>query len=328
MSMVSRDDPLFPSLEPYAQGMLEVGDSHCLHFEQCGNPAGLPVVVLHGGPGSGCVPQQRRFFDPDRYRVVLFDQRGCGRSTPRGTIADNTTDHLVADIERLRGYLGIDRWLVFGGSWGSSLAIAYAAVHGAACLGLILRGIFLTGRADLDWFFRGSAQFLPEDWARFAAIAPGRRLLDHCAEVLAAGPEPGDAAFAAARAWAAYEAAALSFGLERPQPASAIDFADASRLVDKYRIQSHYLARQCFLGEARLLGLARRCSGLPTAILHGRRDLVCRPLNAWRLHRHMPQSRLRMIENSGHNPFEPAMGAALVAATGHFAQHLGFTHWP
>lgn len=308
--------------------MLEAGDGHCLYFEQCGNPDGLPVVVLHGGPGSGCTPQQRRFFDPDRFRIVLFDQRGCGRSTPRGAIADNTTDHLVADIERLRGHLGIDRWLVFGGSWGSSLAIAYAAAHGGACLGLILRGIFLTGRADLDWFFRGSAQFLAEDWTRFAAIAPGRRLLDHCAEVLAPEIEPGEAAFTAVRAWAAYEAAALHFGLERPQPIPTADFIEVRRLVDKYRIQSHYLTRQCFLGEARLLHLARRCGDLPTAILHGRRDLICRPLNAWRLHRSMPHSRLRMVENSGHNPFEPAMSTALVAATRHFARHFDFAEWP
>jgi proline iminopeptidase len=192
----------------------------------------------------------------------------------------------------------------------------------------VLRGIFLTGRADLDWFFRDSAQFLPEAWARFTAIAPRRHLLYYCASVLAG--EPNEAARKVVRAWLGYEEAAMAYATTAaaaPPPPEA-DAAEWARLIDKYRIQSHYLAQRCFLGEIRLLELARRCGELPTAILQGRRDLICRPQNAWQLHQAMAQSRLQFVETAGHNPFEPAMAAALVAATGHFARHGQFLDWP
>jgi proline iminopeptidase len=322
------EDPLYPAVEPYEQGHLDVGDGHVMYFEQCGNPAGLPVVVLHGGPGSGCSPRQRRFFDAATYRIVLLDQRGCGRSTPRGGVSANTTTHLLADIERLRRHLGIARWLVFGGSWGSSLAIAYASTHASACLGLLLRGIFLTGRGDLDWFFRGSAQFLPEAWARFAPLAPKRHPLYHCARLFAGDDRA--ALLAAVRGWVEYEDAATRFGMatSTAPTATSMDDSDADdRLIDKYRIQAHYLVQRCFLGEQRLLDMAQRCRGLPTALLHGRRDIICRPDNAWRLHQALVKSQLRYVETAGHSPFDPAMASAIVAATRHFVSHGNFEDW-
>lgn len=322
-------ESLFPALEPYDQGWIDVGQGHTLYFEQCGRPEGLPVVFLHGGPGSGCSEQHRRFFDPERYRIILFDQRGCGRSRPRGELRHNQTEDLIADIEVLRQRLGVARWLVFGGSWGSSLALTYAAAHRDACLGLLIRGIFLTGRADLDWFFQQSGQFLPEAWQRLAAQAPKRRrrtLLHWLEQTLKSGS--ADAAQTAALAWQAYEEAAMAFGRETPSaPAVPPDAATLARWVDKYRLQAHYLNRRCFLGEARVLDAAAHCQGLPCLILHGRRDLVCRPENAWRVHQTLRGSRLEMVDDAGHSPFDPAMTARIVAATRRFACQGDFAAW-
>ncbi|MBL8471068.1 MAG: prolyl aminopeptidase [Rhodocyclaceae bacterium] len=318
--------PLYPPVEPYDQGWLEVGEGHRIYYEQCGNPRGLPALFLHGGPGSGCTPQQRRFFDPLRYRVVLFDQRGCGRSEPRGATHANTTAHLVRDIERLRAHLGVQRWLVFGGSWGSTLALAYAAAQRAACLGLILRGIFLAGKDDTDWLFRDSAQYLPDHWAEFSALAPGQHLLHYCMRAIAAGPP--ERAIAAVRAWVRYEEAAMRFG----QPDAAVQAPpdtpeENARLLDKYRVQAHYLTQDCFFGEDQLLTEATRMGALPTVILHGRLDMVCRPQAAWRLHRALPGSRLYMAGSSGHSPFDTELSAGLVSSTAHFAEQGNFTDW-
>lgn len=323
-AMANADERLFPALEPFGSGLLPVGDGHEMYWEQCGNPDGVPVLFLHGGPGSGCNARQRRFFDPRRYRIVLFDQRGSGRSQPLGETAHNSTSHLLADIERLRATLAIERWLVFGGSWGSSLAVAYAAAHPAAVRGMILRGIFLTGRRDLEWFFLGLRELLPDAWQRFAALAPKRhrcRLLQYCACRLAG--DDAERARQAAQAWAEYERAAVEvFPAEAPPPAAA----DAA-LVAKYRVQAHYVSHQCFLGETTLLRLAGTCRGMPAAILHGRLDLVCRPENALRLHRAVPGSRLRFVAGAGHSPFDAPMAAALVEATNHFADHGSFAGW-
>ena len=321
---------LFPPIEPYARGRLDVGDGHALYFEECGNPAGLPVVFLHGGPGSGCSASHRRFFDPLRYRIVLFDQRGCGRSTPRGEVRHNTTAHLVADIEALRQHLGIESWLVFGGSWGSSLALAYGAAHKVACRGLLLRGVFLTGQADLDWMFQQTGQLLPEEWLRFAETAPKRRrknLLDWLDRTLREGA--GEQALAAVLAWVRFEDALMRYGMAMPAPMAAeqVDDVEAARLLDKYRLQAHYLVRRCFLGDAAVLDAAARCHGLPVLILHGRLDVVCRPENAFRLNRTLHGSRFRMVEATGHSPFDAPMAAALVSATEHFAAHGDFKAW-
>lgn len=327
-SQDSPRDALYPPVEPFDAGLLDAGDGHHVYYEQCGRADGLPVLFLHGGPGSGCTPRQRRFFDPARYRAVLFDQRGTGRSTPRGAVHHNTTDHLLQDIEALRVRLGIERWLVFGGSWGSSLALAYCAQHKAACLGLILRGIFLTGRRDLEWLFQQTGQLLPEEWARFAAAAPKRHrrdLLGWCERRISRGD--GEAARDAVLAWVRYEDAVMAYGQPAPPAPPPPDETEVRRLLDKYRIQAHYLTRRCFLDEARVLDCAARCHGLPAAILHGRLDLVCRPESAWRLHRTMHGSRLAIIEGAGHSPFDPPLAAALVSATDHFAAWGNFDEW-
>jgi proline iminopeptidase len=330
------EDPCrFPPLEPWDQGLLDVGDGHALHYEQCGAAHGLPLLFLHGGPGSGCSPRHRRLFDPAGYRILLFDQRGCGRSTPRGGLRHNTTAHLVADIERLRVHLGIDRWLVCGGSWGASLALAYCAAHKPACLGLVLRGVFLTGRRDLAWFFDEARQLLPEEFDAFAAPAPKRRrrdLLGWYRRTLEGG-DP-QAALAAVRAWMRWEEA---LGQPGRRPSSATEAAieaaaepgaeEAERLLAKYRLQAHYLSRRCFLGEAHLLDCAARLHGLPTAILHGRLDLVCRPQNAWRVHQTAHGSRLLLVDGAGHSPFDPPMAAALAGVTGHFLRQRDFAGW-
>lgn len=321
------ESALFPEGEPYGDGWLEVGEGHRVYFEQCGDPGGLPLLFLHGGPGSGCTPRQRRLFDPALFRVVLFDQRGCGRSTPRGGLRHNTTEHLIADIERLRDHLGVERWLVAGGSWGAALAIAYAAQHRDACLGLLLRGIFLTGRGDLDWFFQGAGQLVPQAWEAFAGFAPKRRrreLLHYYARVLERG-EPARAE-AAVIAWARYEEALTTPGAA-PAAAAPPDAAERARLLDKYRVQAHYLTRRCFLGEKRLLADVARLHGLPTAILHGRLDLVCRPGNAWRVHRTLHGSRLWLVDGAGHSPFDAPMARALAGAAAHFALRRGFVSW-
>jgi len=322
---------LHAPIDPYAHGMMDTGDGHRIYFEQCGNPQGLPVVVLHGGPASGCSPLQRRFFDPAVFRVVLFDQRGCGRSTPRGTLANNDTPALVRDIEQLRGQLEIDRWIVFGGSWGASLAIAYAAHHEATCLGVILRGTFLTGSRDLDWFFGGAGSLLPAPWQKLVAAVELPLALEQCEHaghaVLASLQRrlfTADEAVsgAAAAAWADWEEAVSRPGTGPSagrliKEASGADQASGPApaqhrdLSDKYRVQAHYLAQQCFLGEEMLLGLARRLGSLPVEIVHGRLDWVCRPTNAWQLHQAVAGSTLTWVDHAGHNPYDPKMLKAL-----------------
>ncbi|NMG28138.1 prolyl aminopeptidase [Aromatoleum evansii] len=314
--------PPFPPIEPWQSGCLPVGDGHSIHFEQCGNPQGLPMVVLHGGPGSGCSPRMRQLFDPARFRIVLFDQRGCGRSTPRGECAHNTTADLVADIERLRGHLGVERWLVTGGSWGAALAVAYAAAHREACLGAILRGIFLTGPADLEWFFVGAGALFPQVWQALDAATPGDRQLP-LTDRLFDAVQGNDAIVAAeaVRRWMQWEAT-LDSGCPAPLPVFPDADAQAA-LLAKYRLQAHYLRRHCFLGEPHLLELAARLGGLPVEILHGEKDLVCRVENARRLQHAVPGSRLRIVADAGHSPFAPSMQQALTDSAVRFLPTQG-----
>ncbi len=325
--------PLHPAIAPYASAQIDVGDGHLLYVEQCGSADGTPMVYLHGGPGSGCSPKHRQFFDPTLCRTVLFDQRGCGRSLPRGALLHNHTDALVQDMETLRRHLGIARWLVVGGSWGAGLALAYAAAHPDACLGLVLRGVFLGRAADIDWFFQGAAQLLPDAWQQLADQAgpgdPAR--VGTAADLLAwlhAGLHGSDAeaALACAMAWEAWEQSLSQQRAVAPR-LLATDDAEATLLIDKYRIQSHYLTHQCFRAGAGLLANEGKLSGLPVAILHGRLDWICRAEAAWDAHRSLPGSRLQWVEGCGHNPFEPANAAALVATIQHFATHGNFTHW-
>lgn len=313
---------LHPPIEPFASGHLDVGDGHRLYHEQCGRPDGLPLLYLHGGPGSGASPGQRRLFDPGVFRMVLFDQRGCGRSQPGGEVRANTSAHLVADIEALRAHLGIERWLVVGGSWGAGLALAYAAAHPAACRGLLLRAVFLGRASDLDWFFRAAQARHPAAWAALTRQLPGAG-----GDVLAAlhaGLHGGsaDTALRCALAWRAWEAA-LAGEPEPPAP----DAAQAAALVNKYRVQSHYLTQGCFWGERDLLTRAHGLGGVPSAIVHGEADEVCLPEAARELHAHLPGSRLHWVAGCGHDLFAPAMARALDGAALHFARQGDFSGW-
>ena len=318
------DDLLFPPLEPYCSGMLAVDGRHTLYWEESGNPAGVPVLFLHGGPGSGTSPRQRRFFDPAFYRIVLFDQRGAGKSTPHGDYRDNTTQLLIADIEQLRLHLQVERWLVFGGSWGSTLALAYGQAHAALCLGFILRGIFLCSRSEIEWFLYGIQQFFPEVHAAFVAQIPvaerGDLLQAYRERLFHENPE---VYLPAARAWGRYEGSTLYL---RPDPVSIEAFSDDALSVGIGRLEAHYFLHGGFLAPGQLLRDIGQIAHLPGVIVQGRYDVICPPLAAHRLHNVWPQARLRMIGDAGHAAFEPGIARALVGATeqfrltGHFDQ--------
>ncbi|MBC7413797.1 MAG: prolyl aminopeptidase [Herminiimonas sp.] len=313
------DDILFPPIEPYRHGMLVVDPLHTLYWEESGNPHGIPVLFLHGGPGSGTSPRQRRFFDPAHYRIVLFDQRGAGKSTPLGSCADNTTPLLVEDIEQLRRMLGIDRWLVFGGSWGSTLALAYGQAHPQCCLGFILRGIFLCGRSEIDWFLYGMEQFFPEVHAEFVAAIP----LEERTDLLQAYRRRlfGDDAAAsavAARAWSRYEGSCLYL---MPDPAAVEEFSSDAISLGLGRLEAHYFLHDGFMEPDQLLRNVGQIAHLPVVIIQGRYDVVCPPVSAFRLHQAWPQARLQMIDAAGHAAFEPDTARALVQATESFRRN-------
>lgn len=306
---------LFPMLDAQRSGHLPTTGGHAIYYEDCGNPAGLPVVFLHGGPGSCINSNHRRYFDPEIYRVILFDQRGCGRSLPRGALAQNTTPDLVADMECLRVHLDVDRWVLFGGSWGSTLALSYAIEHGARVLGMVLRGVFLASKPELRWYCEDLRAFVPESWARLTAgIEPPRTaaILSHYAVALA-----GPGAREAARAWNAYENAIMAIGEATGGTGGVVDTEAA---IDRARVQLHYLAQGCFLSRP-LLDQADLLTQ-PTIIVQGRRDLVCPPITAQALHARMPASELVMVEDGGHSAMHPAMIDALVRATGVMAGRL------
>lgn len=315
-------DGLYPPIEPFASGRLAVGDGHTLYLEQCGNPDGLPVVFLHGGPGAGCGPSHRRFFDPARYRIVLFDQRGCGRSTPHASIAHNDTWALVADLERVRTALGIERWVVFGGSWGSTLALAYAETHPERVRALVLRGIFLCRPAEIHWFYQDGASWVfPDYWQDFLAPIPAAERVDllHAYHRRLIGPaadaEPATR-LAAARAWSIWEGRTATLladdGLRTV-------FSDEWLALSLARIECHYFVNRAFLQPDQLLRDAGRLADIPGVIVHGRYDLICPLRSAWDLHQAWPGSDLRIVPDAGHAAFEPGIARALVAATDRFA---------
>jgi proline iminopeptidase len=303
---------LFAPIEPFERGMLPVpGGGHALYFELCGNPAGVPALFLHGGPGSSINAGHRRFFDPVFYRAVLFDQRGCGRSTPRGAIDSNATAQLIEDIERLRERLGVSRWLLFGGSWGSTLALAYAQAYPQRVSAMVLRGLFLATAAEIDWYLTGLRRFLPEAWEAFAAGAPdasAQALLERYAGLVFGAD--AHAARAAARRWSAYESAAMAVG----EAAGAAGATDDAALLDRVRVQLHYLRSECFLAPGQLLRAMQGIAHIPAVLVQGRRDLVCPPATAYTVRQAWPAARLRMVEEGGHSALHPALAAALVQA--------------
>ena len=311
--------PLFPALTPNRHGMLAVDDIHTIYWEECGNPDGIPVLFLHGGPGAGLSPQHRRFFDPLRYRVILFDQRGAGKSTPLGEWRNNTTQLLIADIERLRVQFGIDQWLVFGGSWGSTLALAYGQAHPAACLGFVLRGIFLCTQAEIDWFIDGVRWFYPELHAEFAALIPpeerGDLLAAYAKRILSSDPA---VYWPAARAWSRFEGRRVYL---MPQPEDAPN--DALDL-GVGRLESHYMANLGFFEEDQLIRNMDRIAHLPAVIVQGRYDAICPPLSAYRLQQAWPGAQLDMIPDAGHGALEHGIASALVRATERFVPGRGF----
>jgi proline iminopeptidase len=308
--------PLHPHVEPHAHGMLDVGDGHRLRYEVSGNPDGQPVLFLHGGPGSGCKPEHRRFFDPRRWRIVLFDQRGAGGSTPSGSLVANTTQHLVGDIETLRRHLGIARWVVFGGSWGSTLGLAYAAAHPGSCAGLILRGIWLARRRDIDWWMRGVRRIFPEYWEAFVGhldpaeradvvAAYGRRLAD---------PDPA-IHMPAAVAWRGFDQKLSSL---RPAPGDVAPPGPQTLAVA--RIEQHYVRNEAFLGDGELLRGVERFRHVPGVILHGRYDMIAPVDGAIALARAWPEAECRIIEDGSHSTGEPGMRNALLGAVDRFAE--------
>ncbi len=316
---------LYPAIEPAESGMLDVGDGHQVYWESTGNPRGRPVVFLHGGPGGASAPYQRRFFDPDRYRIVLFDQRGCGRSVPHASergadLSTNTTWHLVADIERLRAHLGVEAWQVFGGSWGSTLALAYAQRHPERVLELVLRGIFTLRRSELDWYYgtAGAGALFPEWRERFLAPVPEPERGDCLAAYhrLLHDPDP-DVHGPAAVAWSTWEAATITL-IE--QPALVAEFADPAFALAFARIENHYFVHGGWLEEGQLIAGAAALEGIPGVIVQGRYDVATPAVTAWELHRAWPGSELVVVPDAGHAASEPGIVDALVRATDRFAE--------
>lgn len=309
----------YPPIEPHAQGVIDVGSGHRVYWEESGNPKGKPVVFLHGGPGGGTDPKQRRFFDPERYRIVLFDQRGCGRSTPHASLVDNTTWHLVDDIEKLREHRGIDRWQVFGGSWGSTLALAYAEKHPERVTELVLRGIFLLRKAELRWFYQeGTSEIFPDAWQDYLAPIPtaerGDLMRAYHARLTS---EDAAVRLEAARAWSVWEAR-TSFLAPREEHVARAS-ADAFSLAFA-RIECHYFVNGGFLErDTQLLDDVDRIRHIPCVIVHGRYDVVCPVRNAWDLHQRWPESELKIVGEAGHSAYEPGILHELVTATDRFA---------
>lgn len=301
---------------------MPVDPPHALYVEEAGNPRGLPVVFLHGGPGSGSRPYHRQFFDPARYRIVVFDQRGAGRSAPAGCTEANDTQRLVADLEHIREHLGIERWLVFGGSWGATLGLVYAQAHPERVLGMILRGTFLASQRDLDWFFKdGVRHIFPDAWEELVAPIS----LPERGDLITAyhrrvNSEHRTEQLAAARAWSQWTGCIVTYTLPGGGAGGA---QDEDRLLQEARVELHYALNRYFLRPEQILGDAGRLPRVPVTIVHGRRDLTCTLEAAWRLHRALPHAQLVIVPQAGHLASEPAMIDALVTATDAMAEKLG-----
>jgi proline iminopeptidase len=311
---------LYPAIEPYRSGWLRVSPLHEIYWEESGNPKGKPALFVHGGPGAGADPRSRRFFDPKRYRIVVFDQRGCGRSRPHASLEDNTTWHLVSDIERLRAFLGIERWLVFGGSWGSTLALAYSQAHPRRVSELVLRGIFMLRKWEIDWFYQdGAGALFPDRWENYLAAIPRRERGDLVGAYYRRLTSPNRATrVRAARAWSIWEAA-TSHLLTND---SNIDkWGEEDFAVAVARIECHYFVNRGFLRrEDQLLRGVARIRHIPSVIVQGRYDVVCPIRTAWDLHRRWPEADFRVVPDAGHSALEPGNTHELVSATDRYAK--------
>ena len=307
---------LFPDIGPYETGHLPLSAEHVMYWEQVGNPTGASVLFLHGGPGAGAGAVHRRFFDPHHWRLVIFDQRGAGRSRPLGGLDANTTPNLVEDIERLRRHLGIDRWLLFGGSWGSTLALAYALAHPDRVAGLVLRGIFLGRDSEVDWFLHGMRAIFPEAHASFAGFLPQSERHDLLGGYLRRLCDPDSSIhMPAARAWSTYEGSCSTL---MPSPDTVTSFAQDRSSLGLARIEAHYFANRLFLPEGGLLAHMHRIAHVPGEIVQGRYDMICPPATAFDLVAAWPTARLSIIPDAGHSALEPGVRRALVAAVERF----------
>lgn len=311
---------LYDPIEPYDQGALKVSPVHTLYYEQCGNPGGRPVVFLHGGPGGGLVENYRRYFDPEKYRIVLFDQRGSGKSTPHASLEENTTWHLVGDIERLREHLGIDGWMVFGGSWGSTLALAYAETYPERVRSLVLRGIFLCRPGEIDWFYqRGASAIFPDVWEEFKKVIPederGNMLEAYHRRLTS---EDEATRLEAARAWSVWEGSTSKL---IPDQKLIDAFEDPHKALSLARIEAHYFINNSFFEtDNYLIENVDRIRHIPAVIVQGRYDVVCPAESAWELHRAWPEAELTIVGDAGHSITEPGIISALVEATDRFAK--------
>jgi proline iminopeptidase len=309
---------LYPSIEPFETGMLDVGDGHTLYWERCGTKGAKPVVFLHGGPGSGCSPAHRRQFDPAKYDILLFDQRGCGRSTPHASLEANTTWHLVDDVERLRALMGVDAWMVFGGSWGSTLSLAYAQTHPERVTELVLRGIFLFDEYEIDWLYQeGASSLYPDGWEEFVSIIPQeergdlveayrKRLIGHDTAVQ----------LEAAKAWSKWEGMTVTL---LPSPKVIESFTEPDKAIAIARIENHYMINKGWLEEGQLLRGAEKLRGIPAVIVQGRHDCCTPPRAAWALHKVWPEAELQIVPDGGHLFSEPGVLDGLIRATDRFA---------
>jgi proline iminopeptidase len=310
---------LYPAIEPYKSGQLEVGDGHSLYWELCGNPAGKPVVFLHGGPGSGASPDHRRQFDPDAYNILVFDQRGCGRSTPHASLEANTTWDLVEDIERLREMVGVDRWMVFGGSWGSTLSLAYAQTYPGRVTELVLRGIFLFDQSEVDWLYTqgGASALYPEGWDAFVGLIPEEERGD-LVEAYRKRLTSDDAAvqLAAAKAWSTWEGLTVTL---LPNPEMLEAFTEDKHAISIARIENHYMANLGWLEDGQLLRGTEKLRGIPAVIVQGRHDCCTPPQAAWALKKAWPEVDLQIVPDGGHLYNEPGILDGLIRATDRFA---------
>jgi proline iminopeptidase len=317
---LSRDYFLYPPLAPLRSGRLRLDRHHTMYWEESGNACGVPVVFLHGGPGGGSSPDHRRQFDPAFYRIILYDQRGAGQSTPLGELIDNTTAHLVADLETLRTHLGVGRWLVFGGSWGSTLALAYAEAHPERVLGLVLRGIFLGTPREIDWFMHGIRFVFPEAWGSFAGFLPEAERSDLLANYYRRLTHPDAGVhMPAAHAWSRYESSCSTL---LPDPELVAHFDEDAVALAIARIEAHYFVNRLFLPEGALLSGVDRIRCIPAVIIQGRYDAVCPIVTADDLHRGWPEAEYIVVPDAGHSAREPGVARELVAATDRFRARL------